>query len=800
MNYGLSQQEAEERLKKFGPNIYWKKRQFPWLRFFKEQVFNYFNIVLFIAVLISFWGGGSEIESLLIFIFLLLAIGVALWSEIKFHQLYQKLIKYLSKNITVIRDGKEKVIKAEYLVPGDLVYLTKGEIIPADLKVIKAIDLLVDESVLTGEIKPVEKKENEILYSGTKIIEGEVEAEVIATGEKTRFARIHKLTLETEKQGAYRKEMERFTQDLVKMVLLFMFIVFFVNVFRYPNFQELLVFSLALTISIIPEHLPAIEITALMIYTHLFSKRKVITKRLSAIEDLALIDVLCVDKTGTITTNNLEVEKIETKNENLFLELALSLTFGLSQRYLSDFERALEKYAEEKNIKLSKNNLISRKLFDPKLRISQAFIEKENQKYLVVIGAPEYLVNYCSLKEEEKNNWLEKFKDYSEKGFRTYALAYKPIYQFDQEKVDFIEKDKKINDLNFLGFAIFRDELKPKIKEIFEKAKELGIEIKILTGDRAEVAKSVALKAGLIKEDEKVWREEELMELSEEEFKKVVEENKIFARLSPESKYKIVKVLKEKHFVGFLGEGINDLPVLQLANVSLVVDSAVDAAKDIADVILLEKSLAVILDGIILGRKAFFNTLKYLKHVMVGNLGNFFSVGFLSFFVRFTPLTALLIIITDTLTDLPFFAGVIDNVDEKEIKKPKLYETKQLFKIIISLGAFTALFNLFVFMLFKNNPPEVLRTILFLQVTFSGLLIFYSIRTNFFFFQSKSSFVVNLFILVAILLTFLPVHSILGKFIDLANLPVKISFSILALNFLYLLFVDILKIIVLKKI
>lgn len=789
MNYGLSQKEAEAKLKEFGPNIYFQNRKFPWLRFLKEQVFNYFNLVLFLAVLISYFGGGTKIESLLIFLFLISAILVSLWSEIKFNHLYNQLIKYLTKKVTVFRDGKSKIIKAEELVPEDLVYLMKGEIVPADILIIKAIDLLVDESVLTGEIRPVEKKEGEILYSGVKILEGEVEGIVKATGKKTRFAKIQTLALETEKVGAYRKEMENFTKDLIKIVLLFMFLIFVLNAFRYENLKELLIFALVLTISIIPEHLPAVEITALTVYTHLFSKKKTIIKRLSSIEDLGVIDVLCVDKTGTITTDNLELEKIDSFNEDLFLELAFSSSFGISQKYLSDFEKALEKHYLEHRRKI-RTKLISRKLFDPSLRISQAIIEKNERKYLVIIGAPEYLINFCSLTDEEKSQWLKKFKNYAEDGFRTYALAYK-------ENGEFIEKNKIVNDLNFLGVAVFRDEVKPSAKEAILKAEKLGIDVKILTGDRAEVAKKVALEIGLINEEEKVWNEDELKELDEEKFKEVVEKYNVFARVAPEIKYKILQALRAKHFVGFLGEGINDIPSLQLSNVSLVVDTAIDAAKDIADIVLLEKDLNVIIDGIYLGRKALFNTFKYLKHTMVGNLGNFFSVGILSLFTKFVPLTPLQIIITDTLTDLPFFAGVIDNVENKEIEKPIVYKSRKLFFLLIVLGLATSLFNFFVYYLFRNNEIGVLRSILFWQVTLSGLFIFYSVRTNFFFLKSKTLPLINFLIILAIILTFISTQFSEQR-LFFSNLNFLTLSLLFLLNIVYLFLIDFLKILIFK--
>ena len=792
---GLSEKEAKERLEKFGPNIFWKKKGFDWLRFFKEEVFNIFNLILFIVFLISFFGGGKSVESILVLVFLFISIFLSLFSELNYHKLYSKLEKFLQKKVLVIRDNQKKYILAENLVPEDIIYLTKGEKVPADCEILTSFNAFFNEQVLTGENQLVEKKEGDLIFAGTEIIEGEIEAKVIFTGSKTRFSKIGRLAQETTKKSAYQKELEVFSKSLIKIVLFFFIFLFLFHLsFKTFEIKEILAFSLILGISIIPELFPPVTVLTLVIFTKKFINEGTIIKRLSAIEDLGVIDVLCVDKTGTLTTNELKLATIDSPDKEKFLLFALSLGFGISQKYLSDFEKALEK-ATDKTVKEKVKNikLINRKLFDPQKRISQAILEMENKKFLVIIGAPENIINLSQFSDEkEKSQWLKKLKNYSENSYRVYSLAFKEI-----EKEKFLSE--KESDLSFLGMATFEDSIKKSAREALLKAEELGVDVKILTGDRPEVARKVALEIGLIDEREKVFSEEELLKMNDEEFEKTIEKFNVFARVTPEIKFKIVKSLQKKYQVGYLGEGINDLPVIKLANVGLVVDTAVDAAKETADIILRYKDLKIILDGIILGRKAFFNIIKFLRHTMSGNFGNFFSVGFLSFFIPFLPLTPLQIILTDFITDLPLFAIAADNVTNKETRRPAHYRVKEMFFLLVSLGLIASLFNFAIFFLFKNYPAQIFQTIIFLQVTISGIIVFYSIRTNDWFFKSKPSLFMHLTIVLGLILTFLVVFSPLKSWFEFGQLSLWIGIFLLFFNVIFLFSNDIVKKLVLSK-
>jgi Mg2+-importing ATPase len=791
---GLTEKEAQERLKKFGLNTFWQELRFDWFRFLREEVFNLFNVSLFAVFLISFFGGGKKVESFLILIFLLIAICVSLFSELNFHHLSKNLRKFLRKKVVVFRDGKKKIIFAEFLVPGDLIYLSKGELIPADGKVLNCANFLVDEQILSGESKPVQKKVEDKVFGGTQVLEGEAEVLIEKTGKEMRFGKIGEMTAKILKKSSYQKELERFTLRLMILVMIFIASIFLFNFFvKKVEIREIFAFSLILGISILPELFPPISVFTLTVYSKRFAKGDVIIKRISAIEDLGVIDVFCSDKTGTLTTNELKLEKILAKDEKEFLELVASLSFGVSQKYLSDFSRAImNELKEETKKELREIKLINRKLFDPSLRISQAILEtKEKKKFLVVSGAPEYLLEYC----ENREKWKDAVENWFKEGFRVYGLAKK-----EMETEEFIEKGKTIRGFEFLGIAVFRDTLKASAKEALLLAEKLGVDIKIVTGDHPEVAKRVALEMGLIKEDEKVFSEQELKEMNESVFKQVVEKGKVFSRVSPEIKYKIVKTLQKKHKVGYLGEGINDLPTIKAADVGLVVDTAQDAAKDVADIILLKKDLKVIIEGINLGRQAFFNIVKFLRHTMTDNFGNFFTIGFLSFFLPFLPLTPLQILLTDFLTDFPLVALPTDRVSSIETRKPAKYQTKELFLLLLALGFISGIFMTVPYLIFKNSSPQFLRTIIFTATTLTGISIFYSIRTNDWFFKSKPSKWMHLTIFISTLFLFIFLYSPLSRFFEFSFLPPSYFLFLVFFDFFFfILTVDFVKKIVLDK-
>lgn len=796
---GLTTEEAKKRLLQYGPNVYWQKKGFDFGRFIREEILSLFNIILFTACAISFLGGGSTTDSIIIFILVFSSIIISFFSELNFHHLYSKLQKLLQKKVLTIRNGKSEVLLSQDLVPDDLIYLTKGEKIPADCAVVTELNLLVDESVLTGESVPVQKKVGDELFAGSELLDGECEARVVHTGIETQFAKIGKLALETQKKSAYQKELDIFTKYLVKIVTIFVSLIFVANLITKGfQIQTILLFSLVLGVSIIPEFLPPITASALALASGFFAKKKNIIKRLTAIEDMGLIDVLCVDKTGTITTNNLSLQAIEAADLEEFYAFTLSGFWGVSQKYLSDFEVALEKSLSGERKKkvtalLDQITLVDRKLFDPRLRLSQTLIKKSGKTYRIVVGAPESLLRYAKQDDRSRKLWEEKITSYSSQGFRVYAVGL-----LDETK-GYILPGQDRRDLKFLGLAAFGDTLKSSAKAALQKAEEIGVRVKIITGDHPQVAEKVARDLGLLKEGERVITEDELMAMPHRVFQKAVADNHVFARIRPQMKYHIVQALQKKYQVGYLGEGINDLPVIKLANVGMVVDSAIDASKEVADVIIMEKDLMVIVDGIFLGRKVFYNILKYLKHTMSDNFGNFFSVGILSVFLPFSPLTPLQILLTNFITDLPLFGIAFDKVDDREIQRPAHYKLRELFILLIGLGAVGAFFNLLVFGIFRGGSEQVIRTAIYLQTTFSGIIVFYSIRTRDWFFRSAPSMIMNILVLFSIILTFISLLYPFNRLVGIISLGWQSVLFIMLLNVVYLFTNDLMKVILIRK-
>jgi len=733
---GLDENEAKERLKIYGLNniVYFK---IDLLEIIKRNALNFFNIFLFFAGFLSFLIKGPEIETILIFFFLFLSILIAVLQDYRINKLSEKLLSYFENYAYVKRNGKWQKINAKEIVPGDYLRVSAGYLIPADLRILKAEDALVDESIITGESEPVVKttqSSENIALMGTTLIRGEIEGIVFATGKESYFGSVAKKTLEIEKETAYQKMMSDFAKNIAFLSIFIALAVIFINLLKpgYPNIQELIIFAIVLTVAIVPEFLPTMTVLALSLAGNKLAKRGLVIKRLSAIEDLGAIEILCTDKTGTITTNELKLERIISENEEEFIKYFLA-DYYLTEE-MTPYEKAiLEKY----KIQSYNFELIEDVDFDPIQRIRKIIVKENGREIEVIKGAPENVLGY--LRPENKDYWLKIFRDEDKNGFRTLALGIKTN-----------EESK------FLGIASFFDPLKETAFSAIQLAKSLNLEIKILTGDSLEVARKTALELGLIEKDEKVVLGEEIRNLPEDETKKIIKEVKVFARVLPEDKLKIIEILQKEKFVGFLCEGINDAPALKIANVALAVDNASDVVKQEADIILKEKDLKTIVEGIYSGRKVLENIGKYIKHTMSDNFGNLTSVAILSSILPFVPMTPLQVLLTNFLTDIPLVAFANDNVNIKEVKRPLKMSGKHLVFLLLALGIVAGLVNIFGYLIVRKESIEVIRTYIFFITTMTGLLVSFLIRTKDWFFSSQPSrsFVVASLFGLALTLTF----------------------------------------------
>lgn len=775
---GLSEKEVANRKKIYGLNEI-KIRETTLVDILLRQLKSSFFYLLFIAAIVAFLIG-ERIDGLIILLFVLINISLGFFQEARAEKASQFLKKYIPLKTRVKREGKEKIVEQKFLVPGDIVLIEAGNVIPADLRILKAKNLLVDEEILSGEsvpiaknFEPLLKETNEIfeakniLFTGTSVISGEAEGVVIATGKNSVFGEIAKLTTESVRQSAYEKNLLSFSRLILRIVIVSIVFIFLANLIikGTTNFFDFLIFSIALIVSIIPETLPVVVTFALSQGAMRMAKEKVVVKRLSAIEDLGDIEILCTDKTGTLTENKLKLEKIFAQEKEKCLLFSLLASPYLKEEIESlpnPFDSALLE-ASLPNVRksLKKFRQISEIIFDSfRLRNSALLEDELGNKILIVRGAPEIILELSSKIEggQSKEEIKREIKKEGREGKRILAIAFK---NFD--KLNYSEEDE--NNLIFLGYFSFIDPLKKTAKEAAKLAKELGVQIKILTGDSFEVAGAVAKKIGFIRDPQsEVILANNLDFLSEDEFNKTCERYQVFARVSPQMKYKILQTLQKRYEVGFLGEGINDAPALKIANVAIAVEGAADISREVSDIILLKKDLRVIVDGIKEGRNIFYNIQKYIKNTLSSNFGNFYSIAAISLAIPFLPLLPIQILFINLLSDFPLIAIATDKVDLEELKKPKFYQLNRAVSLIVLLALVSTVFDFIFFAIFYKAGVALLQTLWFIESILTEIFLIFSIRTRGFFLKAKlPSLPLIIFSLLTILITiFLPFTN-LGK-------------------------------------
>ncbi len=748
---GLSSSFAQQCLTTSGHNTF-KKDSFSLLEMVKRHLRSPFLYLLLGAGLLSY-SLGDHIEAGLIVLFIFINVGLEIYQEYRGEKAVKLLEKYLILHSRVRRGGKIIDIPSEEIVPGDIVLVKAGDRIPADIRFIECSGLSIDESVLTGESVAVRKKEMRLKdvptemfqaynigFAGTNVTSGQGEGVVFATGTSTMLGDIESMVTETKSETGFEKNIDLFSRFIVKFVGVTLILVFIANFFIKGdtiNISELLIFSLVLAVSVIPEALPAIVTIALSRGALRLAKKKVIIKRLSAIEDLGSIDILCTDKTGTLTENILRVNKVLSTDIQRCLLLASvsSLEIPTSKKNLHDaFDRALlSKLSSDERGSLSSFHRIDSIPFDPERRRNSVLIEKEDgSREIIVRGAPEEILklskNMDSFAMQKSIQWM---KERGLRGERVLAVARRDFSA--QGKYTLYEEQQ----LECIGLISFYDPLKVTTKETLKKAQALQIQVKILTGDSKEVAGAVGYAVGLIKNREDVITGQEFLMMNYEEKRKAVHSFSVFARISPREKYEVIKILEEKSEVGFLGEGINDAPALKIADVGLVVSGASDIARGTADVILLDKSLETVIDGIKEGRTIFANILKYLKITLTSNFGNFYSVALASLFLPFVPLLPAQILLLDLLSDFPMVAIATDTVDSEDLQQPKNYKVHSIILMTTLFGIISSVFDFMLFGKFFRMDPAVLQTSWFLLSIATEVILIFSLRTHLPFFRSK---------------------------------------------------------------
>ncbi|MFH8107511.1 MAG: magnesium-translocating P-type ATPase [Candidatus Aenigmatarchaeota archaeon] len=816
---GLSSEEAEKRLKIYGLNDIPKRLENSAFKLFLNQFKNPLLILLFIAALIAYFTQ-SVLEALIITLILLINSLLSFFQEYKSELALRKLCKYIRYHAKVLRNGNLEKIDTRYLVPGDIVIIETGDRIPADLRIIEADELEIDESLVTGEFYPVVKDTQPIpmkkiepqsmknmAFMGTLVKNGKGKGIVVSTGMKSTFGKIAGYLQAEKELTSYQRNIIKLSRFLLGLVILGVIFIFIINSIIGKETIDTLLFSLALAVGIVPEALPIIITIGLSRGAMKMTSMGVITKKLAAIEDLGNMDILCIDKTGTLTQNKIKLADYMNLDGNKDEEIVILASTALSViekrgRFIGNsIDVAIGEFAR----KISKKNsyeIIDTIPFDYTRKRMSSIIKYENDYLLVCKGAPESIVSICSkMKKHNKVIKLDKIfaeriiNNLFEKGYRVIAVAEKPI----KKKEKYSKEDER--DLTLLGFLCFTDPPKSGVKQTIEKLKEMGIEIKILTGDNAIVAKKVMKEVGI--ELKGVLSGSEIDALDDESLAQAVEKNNLFVRLTPEMKVRIVNVLKRNgHVVGFLGDGVNDAPALRCADVGISVENGVDVAKEASNIILTRKSLKTILDGILEGRKTFCNTTKYIINTLSANLGNMTSLAIVSPFLDFLPMLPSQILLTNLITDGPLLSISGDNVDEEDLRKPKHWNINfirkfcVIFGIISSIFDFTTMFTLILI----GTSIEVFRTGWFLESVLSEILITFAIRTRKRFYKSKPGKILIFSSLVFGLLTFVIIYSPLGNFFDFISLEFQFLLTIVLILITYFFIVEICKEIVSKKI
>jgi Mg2+-importing ATPase len=813
---GLDDREIGERLAKYGLNDIPVRKKKSLFSLLISQLKDVLIIALTAASVISLFTGGVS-EAVAILVIVVINISLGLIQEYKSEKSLQALIKYITYRTKVLRSGEVKEVDAKYIVPGDIVFLETGDRVPADLRLIEADELEIDESIVTGESYPAHKisspilakdlapqKMENIAFMGTLAVNGKGKGIVVSTAMASTFGKVVGFLKTEEPETNYQKNIRKFGSFLIKGItigIVFIFIVnaltgFLSNSLTAERILESALFSLALAVGIIPESLPIIITIGLSRGARMMSKKGVIVKKLSAIEDLGNMDVFCSDKTGTLTENKITLTDyvdLEGNTSEELLQLASACT-SIVQTAKSmtgnPLDVALMEYAEKKGLNSSVGERVELIPFDYSRR-RMSVVVKRNDKYLLICkGAPESVLQASSkmklngrIVQLDPTLAEESAEKLFRKGFRVISVASK-----DAEKKPDYSKDEE-NNLTLLGFLCFKDPLKSTAKESIDQFRKLGVEMKILTGDNPTVAKTIVEEVGI--EAREILVGENIAAMDDVQLEKAAEKANVFARLTPEQKSRIVFLLsKHGHVTGFLGDGVNDAPALRSADVGISVDSGVDIAKEAADIILTQPSLEIITAGIIEGRTTFSNTTKYILNTISANVGNMVTLAIVSVMLDFLPMRPLQILLTNLISDGPLLSISTDKVDEGELTKPRNWNMKLIGRFARFFGGISSVFDfvtIILTLILVGSNIALFRTCWFIESTLSEIMITFAIRTRKRFYKSMPSKILLLSSLVFGLLTvFLPYSPLSSVFEFYPPTPFLLSiiFGILLLYFI----------------
>ena len=733
---GLTEEQVEENRDLYGENELTKGQEDSIVKKIYESIINPFTVILLLIALVSLvtnvWlakpGQEDPTTFIIIVVLVLLSGSIRFVQELRSDKAASNLSRMIVNTVTVVREGKEQEIPITELVVGDIIRLSAGDMLPADVLILDSRDFFVQQSGLTGESDAVEKmaldkceiKETESLlesdslaFMGTNVISGRASALVLVVGDDTKMGAIEQTLNTYDEPTSFEREMNSISWLLIRLMLVLVPIVFFINGLTDGDWLEAGVFALSVGVGLTPEMLPMVITASLAKGSILMAKEKVVIKKLNAIQDLGAIDILCTDKTGTLTQDEIVLEyPLDIHGD---LDLAVLRRAYLNSYYQTGLKNLMDRAIINRTEKEAEKHEIVRNLdqtfkkidelpFDfERRRMSVLVRDDENVVSMVTKGALEEMLaisNYVEdkgkilpLTEEIRQEILTEVAQLNEQGLRVLGVSYRSDLDADYE---YTVKDE--SDMILTGYLAFLDPPKPSAAPAIKALTEYGVATKILTGDNEKVTEAVCEKVGL--DAKNILLGSMIETMSDEELSRVVETTTVFAKLSPDQKARIILQLKANgHKVGYMGDGINDAPSMKVADVGISVDTAVDIAKETADVILLDKDLLVLEKGLVEGRKVYANMTKYIKMTVSSNFGNIFSLLISSIFLPFLPMAPIHLIVLNLVYDISCIALPFDNVDREFLQKPRIWSAKSITRFMAWIGPISSIFDCTTFLI-----------------------------------------------------------------------------------------------------
>ena len=853
---GLVDDQVEENRDAYGENVITKGQEDSMIKKIYESIINPFTVILLVIALVSFitnvWlakpGEQDPTTSIIIVTLVLISGGIRFIQELRSDKAASNLSRMIVNTATVLRDGSEQEIPIDEIVVGDVIKLSAGDMIPADVVLIDSRDFFVQQSGLTGESDAVEKvclrkansqnldsllESESLAFMGTNVISGRATALVLVVGDETMMGAIEQTINTYDEPTSFEREMNTISWLLIRLMLVMVPVVFVINGLTDGDWLEAGVFALSVGVGLTPEMLPMIITASLAKGSIIMAKEKVVIKKLNAIQDLGAIDILCTDKTGTLTQDEIVLEyPLDIHGD---LDLSVLRRAYLNSYFQTGLKNLMDRAIINRTHKEAKKHEIVRDLDQTFHKIDELPFDFERRRMSVIVkdedgvvsmvtkGALEEMLSVSTyveykgeikrLTDEVRQEILAEVAQLNEQGLRVLGVSYKT--DLDENEIFSVEDE---GDMILTGYLAFLDPPKPSAAPAIKALAEYGVTTKILTGDNDKVTQAVCEKVGL--DVERILLGSEIDTMTDQELAQVVETTTVFAKLSPDQKARIILSLKKNgHKVGYMGDGINDAPSMKVSDVGISVDTAVDIAKETADVILLDKDLMVLEKGLVEGRKVYANMTKYIKMTVSSNFGNIFSLLFASIFLPFLPMAPVHLIVLNLIYDLSCIALPFDNVDKEFLKKPRIWEANSIMRFMAWIGPISSVFDIITYMLlyflvvpmilghgYNHGAADaaafimVFQTGWFIESMWSQTMVIHMLRSpKLPFIQSRPAFsVVVTTLAAAIFVTSLP-YSPLAPILKLSQLNGLYFVLLFAIIVLYMLSVTVIKRIYIKK-